>query len=67
MASKQEEAGNDQLEYCEHCRRRTGHEVTIDIRTESDDPEGAAFSREPYRVTRCARCGTEHAQRMNHV
>lgn len=56
-------------EVCPDCEVRTPHEVTIEIVTESgDDAEDAAkFSREPYRVTECLRCGNEQYQRMNNA
>jgi hypothetical protein len=41
--------------------------VDIQVREESSDPQTAAFSREPYRVATCTRCGAERAKRMNDV
>ncbi|SDX78521.1 DUF7835 family putative zinc beta-ribbon protein [Halopenitus persicus] len=54
-------------ERCPDCREKTPHHVRVEIRTESENPENAAFSREPYRVAVCARCGHETATRMNNV
>ncbi|WP_096389745.1 DUF7835 family putative zinc beta-ribbon protein [Halopenitus persicus] len=54
-------------ERCADCREETHHRVRVEIRTESEDPENAAFSREPYRVAVCTRCGRETATRMNDV
>jgi hypothetical protein len=52
-------------EHCVVCEDDTLHTVHIEIRTESTKPENRAYSREPYRVTICTVCDTEHAQRMN--
>ncbi|MFB6268890.1 MAG: hypothetical protein ABEH83_03040 [Halobacterium sp.] len=52
-------------EFCEACERETAHEATIELRTENDDVENAAFSREPYRIATCRSCGTTTARRMN--
>lgn len=54
-------------ESCPGCGRDTVHEVRVEIRTESDKEENAAFSREPYRVATCSDCGTERATRMNNA
>ena len=51
-------------ESCEQCGTDTPHEVGIEIRTEGSG-ENASFSREPYRVATCVRCGHESATRMN--
>lgn len=52
---------------CGDCAARTVHEVTVEIRTESDEAENAQFSREPYRVLTCRQCGSESATRMNNA
>jgi len=52
-------------EHCPACGRETEHAVGIEIRAESEKTENAAFSREPYRVSRCRACGNERARRMN--
>lgn len=67
MASTSTSLGHNQVEHCEDCGGDTIHEVVIEIRTESDEPEKAAYSREPYRVATCTRCSTERAQRMNNA
>ncbi|WP_435176237.1 hypothetical protein [Halorussus sp. AFM4] len=54
-------------ESCEECGRETPHDVSVQIRTESQKRENAEFSREPYRVTECQICGTESSQRMNNA
>lgn len=54
-------------EYCRTCEIETLHEVSIQIRTESVRKENAEFSREPYRVSICQRCGDRHTQRMNNA
>lgn len=55
------------VEYCSQCGRETPHAVRVEIRTESQKPENAEFSREPYRVTRCVDCGAETTLRMNNA
>lgn len=55
------------LEPCESCGRETPHEIRIEIRTESAKRENARYSREPYRVATCLRCGAESAIRMNNA
>ena len=67
MASTSRSPGHDHTEHCDDCDAETHHDVAIDIRAESDDPTNAEFSREPYRVTTCNRCGAESARRMNDV
>ena len=52
---------------CSECATRTLHEVTVEIRTESQKAENAQFSREPYRVVTCRECGAESATRMNNA
>lgn len=52
-------------ERCEDCARNTPHVVRIELKTESEKRENAAFSREPYRVSTCGYCGATTAQRMN--
>lgn len=54
-------------ESCSCCGGETDHDVRVEIRTESNDSENAAFSREPYRVTVCSECGAESVTRMNNV
>ena len=54
-------------EACEECGRETPHDVSVQIRTESQKRENAEFSREPYRVTECQICGEESSQRMNNA
>ena len=52
-------------EHCEECELDALQEVSVQLRTESAKSENAAFSREPYRVTECQRCGRRDSQRMN--
>ena len=52
-------------EYCDDCDNETLHEVSVQMKTESTKTENAEFSREPYRVAECQRCGTRSSQRMN--
>jgi hypothetical protein len=61
-------AGEFQTEHCSQCDQLTNHDVTVEIRTESDgDGPGSKFSREPYRVATCRACETESVQRMNNA
>lgn len=60
-------AGGGMTEPCEHCGLETLHDVSVQIRTESHDGENARFSREPYRVTECRRCGFRRSKRMNNA
>jgi hypothetical protein len=54
-------------EPCESCGTETHHDVHVEIRTESSKQENAQFSREPYRIATCQRCGDEQSQRMNNA
>jgi hypothetical protein len=54
-------------EDCEDCDRRTPHEVSVEMRTESEHNENAEFSREPYRVSTCQNCNRETTTRMNNA
>ncbi len=54
-------------ESCDDCERDTPHEVSVEIKTESQKRENAEFSREPYRVTECQVCGETSSQRMNNA
>jgi hypothetical protein len=54
-------------EYCADCDLDTIHTVTIQIRTESRKQENASFSREPYRISECMRCGLRESLRMNNA
>jgi len=58
---------NGLTERCEQCELDTLHEVSVQIRTESSKEENAQFSREPYRVSECQRCGNRTSQRMNNA
>lgn len=59
------EPGGGMAEDCANCGVETLHEVSVQIRTESRKTENAQFSREPYRVRECQRCGHRDSQRMN--
>ena len=54
-------------EHCEGCETDTLHQISVQIRTESRKKENAQFSREPYRVRECQRCGERSSQRMNNA
>lgn len=58
---------NGITEYCDSCDLDTLHEVSVQLRTESRKEENAQFSREPYRVSECQRCGARTSQRMNNA
>lgn len=58
---------NGLTEHCKNCELDTLHEVSVQLRTESRKEENAQFSREPYRVAECQRCGSRHTQRMNNA
>ncbi|MFB1066065.1 hypothetical protein CP556_04575 [Natrinema sp. CBA1119] len=58
---------NGMTEHCDACELETLHEVSVQIRTESLKKENAQFSREPYRVRECQRCGNRSSQRMNNA
>ena len=55
------------VEFCEDCGRETAHKVDVELRTESDESENAAFSREPYRIATCRSCDMTTARRMNNA
>jgi hypothetical protein len=57
----------DMVEPCADCGRETAHQVSVEIRTESQKRENAEFSREPYRVATCLHCGSEETTRMNNA
>jgi len=59
--------GTDMSEACSDCERETPHSVSLQIETESEKPENAEFSREPYRVTECRVCGATTRTRMNNA
>lgn len=63
--SKSEPGLTELTEYCDNCGVRTPHNVSIELKTESTKQTNQEFSREPYRVTECAKCGDEDYQRMN--
>lgn len=60
-------SGGGMRERCEHCGLETVHDVSVQIRTESCRQENAQFSREPYRVTECRKCGFRRSKRMNNA
>lgn len=54
-------------EECEQCGVDTMHSVSVQILTESPDGKNSHYSREPYRVKECQRCGERSSQRMNNA
>jgi len=54
-------------EECDDCGRETPHDVSVQIRTESQKCENAKFSREPYRITNCQTCGATSTERLNNA
>lgn len=57
--------GTGHVESCGVCEDDTAHEVRIEFRVESRKRKNAEFSREPYRVAVCGRCGESTVTRMN--
>nr|WP_083252755.1 hypothetical protein [Haladaptatus sp. W1] len=57
---------NERVEQCENCVSETPHSVSVELITESEKEMNAAFSRKPYRITECIRCGTKTRQRIEH-
>ena len=53
------------LEECVECGCETLHSVSIEILQEGNSQRPSAYSREPYRVTECDRCGSTEQLRMN--
>ncbi|ELY57432.1 DUF7835 family putative zinc beta-ribbon protein [Natronolimnohabitans innermongolicus] len=58
---------NGMTEQCDVCDTETLHEVSIQLVTEGGDEDTAQFSREPYRVRECIRCGHRDSKRMNNA
>jgi len=58
---------NGMTEPCEECGTDTLHEVTVQLVTEAEGSDRAQYSREPYRVRECQRCGTRDSKRMNNA
>lgn len=59
---------NTEVEHCAVCGHETEHAVNVQVLRESDeDRDPGGFSREPYRVTECQRCGTVNERRMNNA
>jgi hypothetical protein len=54
-------------EHCDSCEMDTLHQVSVQIMTESRKEENSQFSREPYRVAECQRCGSRDTTRMNNA
>jgi hypothetical protein len=67
MSTQSSEIDGTMTERCEACGRETGHEVSIELRTESRTGQNVAYSREPYRVSTCRICGAERSIRMNNA
>ncbi len=67
MATRTDDVDGAMAEPCETCAHETVHDVSIELRTESQRQENAEFSREPYRVATCRICGTERTIRMNNA
>jgi len=67
MSIRTDDGDGGMTEPCETCGRETSHDVSIELKTESQKRENAEFSREPYRVATCRACGTELSIRMNNA
>ncbi|RQG98145.1 DUF7835 family putative zinc beta-ribbon protein [Natrarchaeobius oligotrophus] len=61
------DVSNGMTEPCEVCETDTLHEVTVQLITEGGDGKNARYSREPYRVRECLRCGNRDSKRMNNA
>ena len=57
----------DLTEECPRCERQTPHDVSVEILTESTKQQNSEYSREPYRVSKCSRCGETTKTRMNNA
>lgn len=57
------------VESCTGCGEDTEHQVRLQILEENNSPdrESRSFSREPYRVSKCAVCGETERVRMNNA
>ena len=64
MSRTQPDAPELVVECCGVCGEETQHRVRLELHAESDEPAAAAFSREPYRITTCRRCGDTTTQPM---
>ncbi|WP_083860906.1 DUF7835 family putative zinc beta-ribbon protein [Natrialba asiatica] len=58
---------NGMTEPCEVCDVDTLHEVSVQLVTEGGKGDNARYSREPYRVRECQRCGNRESKRMNNA
>jgi len=58
---------NGMTEPCDVCELETLHEVSVQLVTEREQEDNAEYSREPYRVRECQRCGNRDSQRMNNA
>ncbi|ELZ03831.1 MULTISPECIES: DUF7835 family putative zinc beta-ribbon protein [Natrialba] len=58
---------NGMTEPCEVCEVDTLHEVSVQLVTEGGEGDNARYSREPYRVRECQRCGNRESKRMNNA
>ncbi|MXV60707.1 hypothetical protein GS429_01200 [Natronorubrum sp. JWXQ-INN-674] len=58
---------NGMTEPCDVCEMETLHEVSIQLITEGGSGDNAQYSREPYRVRECIRCGNRDSTRMNNA
>ncbi|MFB6078512.1 MAG: hypothetical protein ABEJ80_05995 [Halarchaeum sp.] len=66
MASKTPRS-DGMTESCGNCGKETPHDVSVELKTESERDENAAFSREPYRISKCRVCGEQTSTRMNNA
>lgn len=62
-----DDAVDGMTEHCAECDLDTLHEVSVQLRMESTKAENSQFSREPYRVSQCQRCGHRSSIRMNNA
>lgn len=66
-AHSDKHAFNQVTEHCDECDLDTLHDVRIEIIEESTRKfiDDSKYSREPYRIAECDRCGNEEYTRMN--
>lgn len=58
---------DSRTEHCPTCEESQPHEITIQLRTESDKSTNSEFSREPYRIATCRHCDSTTQTRMNNA
>lgn len=52
-------------EPCDTCESSTPHEVRVEVREAGEPSKHAEYSRQPYRIAVCQRCGERQDHRVN--